>query len=187
MNSLKLYPLITVILLGIGCMEAQQKNVSQIETHCQTHLPRLWKDIEMIKNDNVKIVYNDQIRGPGAARGATQIALNPRFILNEVKNFPEDRLIVVLLHEYGHILHNREQTDPAQISRGDHEYAAFRYSVEETYKRAIDNDSGPLRQVVKNLQLRAEKGRPEDAHTQGIEKLMKDDIWHKAVAWVEEN
>ena len=107
--------------------------------------------------------------------------MNPKFLINKNENYPEDRLIIVVIHEYGHILYNRK-TPKEKRNRIKNEQAAFEYSIEVAIKMTEEKrDYGPLKQVVKNLKNRNEIGKPEDPHTKAIKNLMKEPIWQKAI------
>ena len=162
------------------------EEAKKLEDKVKTNLPKLWTLIETMKSNDVTIRYQQGIGGggPGAASGKNIMILNPRYLNEEIEGYPEDRLVVVTLHEYGHILLNRTTTQEERNPL-KHEHAAFKYSVEQSIIRANNGDYGPLKQVVKNLKIRAKRGRAEDPHTGAIKQLMTEDVWKKGVKMLE--
>ncbi|MEJ6601803.1 MAG: hypothetical protein QNL51_04430 [Opitutaceae bacterium] len=124
--------------------------------------------------------------GPGKASGTDQIVISTFFLTKNLPKYPEDRLVIVLLHEFGHILFNRE-TKRSERNRVKHELFAFAYSIKATIKLADNGDPGPLEQVIKNLKIRNETGKPKDPHTIAIKQLIKTPLWTNATAALEEN
>jgi hypothetical protein len=61
------------------------------------------------------------------------------FLTNDLPRYPEDRLVIVLFHEF----------------------AAFGYSLEMAKELAEKGDFGPLEQVLKNLKIPAKTENPK--------------------------
>ncbi|KMT66959.1 hypothetical protein [Catenovulum maritimum] len=139
-------------------------------------LPKLWSVIDQITNQDVNIYITPIEKGLGKARGKNSIYIAPRAFIHDLKAYPEDRLIVVLLHEYGHILFNR-QSNRKSNNKAEHEYAAFKYSVQHALRIAEKGDSGPIRQLVHYLPLRVQNGKKSDPHTIALKKLTKENFW----------
>ena len=124
--------------------------------------------------------------GSGKASGTDQIVISTFFLTKDLPKFPEDRLVIVLLNEFGHILFNRE-TDRSQRNPVKHELFAFAYSIKTAIKLAENGDSGPLQEVVKNVKIRNETGKPKDPHTIAIKELIKTPLWTSVTAALEGN
>lgn len=149
--------------------------------------PKLWKTLEMITKDGVEISFNKDLKNPGRTL-KTRIELNTGLMVGKVAAFPEDRLVIVALHEYGHVLYGRKVVANPTLNAGktafersaENEYQAFRYSITQAIAMAKEGDKGPLNEVIKNLKQRGEKGRADDAHTVAIKRLMAEPFWQQA-------
>ena len=162
-----------------GTLSASQ--FRQVIHHCQTHRPRFWNLLEEVRDQDVQITLsNERKGGPGKARGKHWIVLSTFYLVNNLPQYPEDRLIIVLLHEYGHILHNRTKGRHDQ-SRVANEFAAFRYSLEAAGQLAEKGDAGPLREALYRMETRSRKGRPDDPHTIALKQLINDPLWQRSV------
>lgn len=156
--------------------------------HCETNLPKLWSAIQTVKEQDVHIeITNRKMSGPGAASGTDRIVLNSRFLTEDVPAFPEDRLIIVLFHELGHIVFNRN-TPRNQRNPAKNEFAAFSYSLILAKKLALAGDYGPLEQVTKNLVQRQKMGnkRQKGAHyTTALNELIGNKLWNECIELLE--
>ncbi len=156
----------------------------EIRSACEKNLPKMWKELQTIEQDGVPIVFNAEMNGPGRAKGKV-MELNPEFFIKKKLEFPEDRLLIVIVHEYGHILFNRIKGDKLENlslfdKQVENEYQAFKYSVEWASEYAKNGDKGPLEQVVTNLKTRASNGKSDDPHIAAIKRLMTEAVWKKA-------
>ncbi|OQX39017.1 MAG: hypothetical protein B0D91_02630 [Oceanospirillales bacterium LUC14_002_19_P2] len=137
--------------------------------------------LEDIRNQDVQITLsNERKGGPGKAVGEHRIVLSTFYLTNDLPQYPEDRLIIVLLHEYGHILYNRQKARNDQ-SRVANEFAAFRYSLEVAGQLAKKGDTGPLREALHRMKARSQTGRPDDPHTIALKQLMNDPLWQASI------
>ena len=153
--------------------------------HVESNLPKVWNTLTSIRENGVNVrLTSERKMGPGKAAGTDQIVISTFFLTNDLPKFPEDRLVIVLLHEFGHILHNRE-TERGQRNPVKHEFFAFAYSIKMAIKLAENGDSGPLDQVIKNLKIRNKSGKPKDPHTIVIKELIKTPLWTNATAALE--
>lgn len=139
-------------------------------------LPKFWKIIEQIKKQDVNIYITPLKKSLGKAKGKNSIYITPRAFTRKLKAYPEDRLVVVLLHEYGHIVFNRQSNWKAS-NKVDREYAAFKYSVKQASHMAEKGDVGPLKQLIHYLPLRVKNGKRSDPHTIALKKLTKEKFW----------
>jgi len=157
----------------------------EIRSECEKNLPKMWKELQIIEQDNVPIVFLSEMRGPGRAKGDV-MELNPNFFIKKNLEYPEDRLLIVVVHEYGHILFNRIKGDKLESlspfeKKVENEYQAFKYSVEWASEYAKNGDKGPLKQVITNLKSRAaSKSKSDDPHPPAIKRLMAEPLWSKA-------
>ncbi|WP_211825021.1 hypothetical protein [Kistimonas asteriae] len=153
----------------------------QVVHYCQTHRPRFWGLLVDIRDQDVQIILsNERKGGPGKAGGKHRIVLSTFYLMNDLPQYPEDRLMIVLLHEYGHILYNR-QKDRNDRSRVANEFAAFRYSLEAAGQLAKKGDAGPLREALHRMEARSRNGRPDDPHTIALKQLTNDPLWQASI------
>ena len=153
--------------------------------HCEANLPKVWDVLNSIRENGVNVrLTGERKMGPGKASGTDQIVISTFFLTKDLPKFPEDRLVIVLLHEFGHILFNRE-TNRSQRNPVKHEFFAFAYSIKAAIKLAENGDPGPLEQVIKNLKLRNDTGKPKDPHTIAIKELIKTPLWTSSLAQLE--
>ena len=165
--------------------DLSNKEFKKIVEYCQRELPKLWAIMETIKDDGVHVKISGEMRGPGKASGKDRMVIGSKFLIDDMPQFPEDRLIIVLYHEFGHIKLNRE-TARGQRNPVKHELAAFSYSLEAAKKMAEDGDYGPLEQVLHFLKLRLERGQAKDPHTLALRQLVGNDLWEECVSVLEE-
>ncbi len=162
-----------------------KEEFQSILEHCQSKLPKLWTAINAVKNQDVHIkISNEKMSGPGKASGIDRIVLNSRFLVKDNPNFPEDRLIIVLYHEFGHIVFNRK-TPHNMRNPVMNEFAAFSYSLMMAKKMAEEGDTGPLLQVTRNLIQRKETGNQRQKkapHTLALNKLIGNELWQECIA-----
>lgn len=185
--SLWLLALTSVPLFAHAQLEQAAKENEAAKAACQKELPKLWQEIEQIEKDAVTIVFDKDLKNPGRTRG-NNIDLNANLILKKNPQFPEDRLIIVLLHEYGHVLYGRKMKSAptSNLARSpferasENEFQAFKYSVEQAIERAKKGDKGPLNQVVKNLKIRAAQCKTDDPHCPAIKRLVEEPLWNEA-------
>lgn len=153
--------------------------------HCEVNLPKVWDTLNSIRESGVNVRLTPERKmGPGKAAGTGQMVISTFFLTKDLPKFPEDRLVIVLLHEFGHILFNRE-TSRSQRNPVKHEFFAFAYSIKMAQELANKGDPGPLDQVVKNIKLRHQNGKPKDPHTIAIKQLIKTPLWTSSLAQLE--
>ena len=109
--------------------DLSKKEFEEVIEYCQNQFPKLWAIMESIKNDGVHIKISSEMKGPGKAFGKDRMVISSRVLKEELPQFPEDRLIILLYHEFGHIKLNRE-TDKSQRIPAEHREFAEEKRVE---------------------------------------------------------
>jgi hypothetical protein len=141
------------------------------------HYPKLWEIVDEINKNDVDIyityIKNDS---PGRARGNHSISMNYKTFFHGSKSYPEGRLVVVMLHEYGHILFNRNN-DNKSATKADREYAAFKYSVKRAVTLADNGYMDPIHQLMIYLPLRLKQGKKGSPHNVALKRLTKEKLW----------
>lgn len=101
------------------------------------------------------------------------VRLDVRFLLQAQPGFDDDRLVVVLYHEIGH-LHYYRRVLPGQRTPIASERAAFDYSLLKTRELAAAGDCGPLRTGVRFMHLRSESADLADPHVRALKQLVQE-------------
>ncbi|GAB5560487.1 MAG: hypothetical protein SynsKO_21340 [Synoicihabitans sp.] len=162
-----------------------QEEFTNVLKHCESQLPKIWSTLNLMREKGVNIRLSPERKmGPGKAAGTDRMVLSTFFLTKDLPKFPEDRLVVVILHEFGHLLFNRE-TKRNERNPVKHEFFAFAHSIKATMALAEAGYYGPLDQAIKNISIRAENGKPKDPHTIAIKQLIKTPLWAEAVAFLE--
>ncbi|MCH5599971.1 hypothetical protein [Niabella ginsengisoli] len=109
---LRIYALLSIcILFCIGAFaqapHQERANDKEVNAFVEKTYPKLWKELKKIEKEGTAVEFFTSMKGPGRA-GKEKIQLNQSYFNQPRPAFPEDRLIVVVLHEYGHILHAKK-------------------------------------------------------------------------------
>jgi hypothetical protein len=119
---------------------------------CATRFPKFYHEFKDIqKRDTLirKIVFlrnQDLNGGPAKARMRGNILIDVKYLETEQPDFDDNRLIVVLYHEIGH-LHYFMGVPPPQRDIMQNEKYAFEYSLKKTKEMADNGDCLPLKPV----------------------------------------
>jgi len=122
-----------------------------------------------------------QLLGPNVGVGFAQenqgVILNNYFLRVDDPNFSEDRLIVVLFHELGHMKYFAEVPKLERIQE-DSEFRAFENSILETRRLAEQqNDPGPLNLAMRCIALRQISGREPQHYQAAIDRIIASELW----------
>ena len=142
--------------------------------------PKFYREFQYIKaNDHLikKIRFvQQQAIGPAFASPKGEITINVEFIQTPKPNFDDNRLIVVLYHEVGH-LHYYLNTKQPNWNPEDSEKAAFEYSLARTKDMAEKGDCLPLQSGLKFMKLRSEGTNLQDAHVRALKRMVKEPLY----------
>lgn len=108
---------------------------------------------------------------PAAAFPNGAVRLDRRFLEQPQPGFDDNRLVVVLYHEVGH-LHYFAQVLPGQRTPAASEQAAFEYSLLKTRQLAEAGDCAPLQAGLQAMRQRSQAGSPTDSHVQALRRLV---------------
>lgn len=188
-----------ILLLSVLTFSAsaQQKPYTKIADsiaykvieQCKTTYPKFYREFEYIKaNDslikNITFIQEKGV-GPAFASPKGMITINLEFIINNKPNFDDNRLIVVLYHEVGHLHYyvnkKREDWNPENSEK-----AAFEYSLFKTKEIAEKNDCLPLKTGVKFMKLRSESDDLKDPHVRALKRMVNEPLYAGYVKYVEE-
>jgi hypothetical protein len=154
-----------------------QNKYDKVLRYNQKIYPKLWETIDEITKNDVDVYITYLKKGsPAQTRGKHSISMNYKIFFHPSKHYPQGRLVVVMLHEYGHILFNRNKSNKG-ATRTEREYYAFKYSVERAIELAHDGYREPIEQLVHYLPLRLKHGKKGNPHNQALKKLTQEKFW----------
>lgn len=103
------------------------------------------------------------------AKGFIRIDIN--YIGSQAQNYDDNRLIIVLFHEIGHLHYFKENRGVA-IDEKENEKYAFLYSLKRAKELADNGDCGPLTTGLKFMKQRSENGNPNDPHFMALSEIL---------------
>ncbi|MGI4872906.1 MAG: hypothetical protein ACRYFX_17235 [Janthinobacterium lividum] len=140
--------------------------------------PKFTRALQLLQQQDtllrqVVLVQPARPAGPAAASPTGVVRLDVRYLLQLQPDFDDDRLVVVLYHEIGH-LHYYLRVPPGQRTPMASERAAFDYSLLKTRELAVAGDCGPLRKGVYFMRLRSESSDVADPHVRALKQLVQE-------------
>ena len=152
--------------------------------------PKFYKEFQDIRSKdhlikNFRFVETKKL-GPAFASPKGIITINIEFLNNPKPGFDDNRLIVVLYHEIGH-LHYYVTTDPANRNSANSEKAAFEYSLLKTREMAENGDCLPLATGVRFMKQRSLSNEIKDPHVSALKLMVNEPLYHEYVKYVNEN
>jgi hypothetical protein len=187
---------ITLIILTTTA-SAQNNNPEIIDSlsaatliqKCAQTFPKFYREFQYIKAHDALIKRFVFIRvggaNPASASPNGVIRINVKFLENEQPDFDDNRLIVVLYHEIGH-LHYFLNTPQANRNPDDSEQAAFEYSLLKTKEIAEKGDCLPLKTGLKFMKLRSEGTNLADPHVHALKRIVTEPLYANYVKYVED-
>jgi hypothetical protein len=123
--------------------------------------------------------------GPGVCAGRAQspdkVIINNWYIRGMVPDYSENRMIVVLYHELGHIAYFKglggRSADDAES-----EFQAFKNSLVECRKLAQGGDKGPLRTALHFIGQRQTSGHEPAYYQTALDRIVVDSLWGESQA-----
>src|SRR5690606_3518823 len=94
----------------------------------------------------------------------------------------DNRLIVVLYHEIGH-LHYFNAIPKGKRNPEDSEKAAFEYSLQKTKEMAAQNDCLPLETGLQFMFLRSQSNQTSDPHVRALKRMVNESLYAEYVAY----
>jgi hypothetical protein len=164
-----------------------------METYDLDRLPKLSRCVHEAINSGfaIKIERCGPGKNPGMASTSGNIVINNWFLRGMAPEYSEDRLIVVLYHEIGHIKHFRSlelsESDPLP-NQAESEYWAFENSLKECLHLHMSGDSGPLRTALHFIARRQSSGTEPPFYQKALDRIVSSDLWrdcHAATTGIE--
>ena len=143
--------------------------------------PKFYKLLYNLKKNESKLKAYVFVRGhgngsPAAASRTGTIIIDISFIESNIPNYDDNRLIVVLYHELGHLYFFSEH-DNSNISSEDNEKYAFEYSLKRTKGLAEEGDCLPLKTGLKFMKLRSESDNLQDDHVRALKRMVNEQLF----------
>jgi hypothetical protein len=191
----KLIQLSLLLILAFGTKSYAQQGLTldSAETQallkkCAVKYPKFYREFNYIKAHDTLIkkflfVRSNLDNGPAKAGRQGNIFIDVSYLENERPNFDDNRLIVVLYHEIGH-LHYYLKVPAGMGDPLDSEQAAFEYSLLKTKEIAEKGDCQPLKAGVKFMKLRSEGTNLQDPHVRALKKIIPSDLYAGYVQYV---
>jgi hypothetical protein len=144
-------------------------------------LPKFYTAYEKIKSDKYFKGYRF-IRGNGSGTPAKAngkngiIILDLSFIENNVDTYDDNRLVVVVYHELGHLYYFKKNEESNRNSQ-DNEKFAFEFSLKKTKELAEKGDCEPLKTGVKFMSLRSQSNNLNDEHVRALKIMVNEPLF----------
>jgi hypothetical protein len=113
---------------------------------------------------------------PAAAFANGAVRLDRRYLEHPQPGFDDNRLVVVLYHEIGH-LHYFSQVPPARRDAQASERAAFDYSLLKTKALAEAGDCAPLQTGLRFMLQRSQSDDLADPHVRALKSLVQEPLY----------
>ena len=121
----------------------------------------------------VVVTNSGPLGSPAAAFGNGAVRLDRRFLEHPQPGYDDNRLVVVLYHEVGH-LHYFSAVPPGQRNSEASERAAFDYSLLKTKALAEAGDCAPLQTGLRFMLLRSQSSDLTDPHVRALKSLVQE-------------
>ena len=122
------------------------------------------------KMKEIKFVRTNGGKGPAWAGGGA-MTFDLYYIENLIPNYDDNRLVVILYHELGHLYDNVSK------SAAEREEQAFRFSIIKLKKIADDGDCGPLSTGLYFMRERSKSNDLSDPHNIGLKNLIQTNLF----------
>lgn len=129
---------------------------------------------------------NKKATGPGFANPDGTVTLNLDYFINKKPRVNDDRLIVILYHEVGH-LHYYSKNPKGKRSPEESEKYAFEYSLKMTKEMAANKDCLPLKAGLYFMLQRSKSDEVSDPHVRALKRMVNEPLYAEYVAYQKEN
>lgn len=153
-----------------------------------SRFPKFYREFNNLKQTDKKIKNFKFIRGnghgnPASASNNGVITIDLSFIETSNPNFDDNRLVVVLYHELGHLYYFAEYktTDNTE----DNEKFAFEYSLKRTKELAENGDCLPLKTGLKFMKLRSQSDNIADEHVRALKRMVNEPLYLEYMQYIE--
>jgi hypothetical protein len=152
--------------------------------------PKFIREFQYINKTEQKIKGFDFFRGnstgsPAKASKDGVIHLDVSFLENPPNDYDDNRFVVVLYHELGHLYYFTNNTN--DNNREDNEKFAFEFSLRRTKNLALFGDCQPLKTGLKFMQQRSLSNDLQDEHVRALKRMMNSPMIKSYLSFVEQN
>jgi hypothetical protein len=189
---------LTFLLLLFTCLQtwAQQQvvdsaTVNRVMGSVAIKFPKFYREFNYIKGHdslikNIFFVrYGGADNGPAKAGPKGNIFIDIKYLENEQPGFNDDRLIVVLYHEIGHLHYFMTVPLPDREIMANEKFA-FEYSLLKTKELAEKGDCMPLKTGLKFMQLRSQGTNLQDPHVQALKLMVAEPLYAGYLQYVKD-
>lgn len=142
--------------------------------------PKFYSVYQKIKKDKYFKAYNfitgNGLSSPASANSNGIITLDLAFIENNIQNFDDNRLVVVVYHELGHLYYFKNN-DESDWNRQNNEKFAFEFSLKKIKEIAEKGDCEPLKTGLKFMTLRSQSNNLNDEHVRALKILINEPLF----------
>lgn len=155
--------------------------------------PKLQKHVQELRESYpIAIERMGPAMCAGIAREGYGVTINNYYLRNDTPqavqdDFPDDRLVIVLFHEIGHLEYFKS-TLPNERNCEDSEYAAFEHSLVKAKELAEQGgDFGPLQQALKHIRLRQQSGKEDKDYQAALNRIVSSELWNSCEKMMQTN
>ena len=174
--------ILSVLFFNISLSQevVDEKTGNSIIESLSNKLPKFYNAFKKIKTEKYFKAYSF-IRGNGSGSAAFAhsngiIKLDLSFIENNIQDYDDNRLVVVIYHELGHLYYFNEN-DKSTWDRQNNEKFAFEFSLKKTKEIAEKGDCEPLKTGVKFMTLRSQSDNLNDEHVRALKIMVKEPLF----------
>lgn len=191
---MRIFIIITLLICTNFIATAQHVKVTdatgyRIVEENQKAFPKFYKLFHhLLENEPLlkQVVFiNKKGQGPGFANPNGTVTLNLDYFVNKKPHFDDNRLIVVLYHEIGHLRYFNK-TAKGKRNPEDSEKAAFEYSLQKTKEMAVNKDCLPLKAGLHFILLRSQSNEMSDPHVRALKRMVNEPLYAGYVAYQKE-
>lgn len=190
--------LVLTAVITVCTAFAQQRVMVDPETanavlkQSETTFPKFCRELAYIMANDKLIKQVNFVRtqmqngSPASASPRGFVNIDISYLENPKPGFDDNRLIVVLYHEIGH-LHYFNSVPPPNRTPMDSEKAAFEYSLIKTREMAEKGDCLPLQTGLKFMKLRSESNNLQDAHVRALKLMVTEPLYFNYLAYAKQH
>ena len=157
---------------------AEEEGKTIIEKY-SSKFPKFFREFQYVSKNESKIKEFKFTRGnsngtPAKASKDGKIILDVSYLETTSNNdFDDNRLVIVLYHELGHLYYNSKNQNG---NVEDNEKFAFEFSLKRAKDLAVKGDCGPLNTGMKFMQLRSLSNQLQDPHVRALKRIFNEPL-----------
>jgi hypothetical protein len=167
--------------------------IHKVLIKCEKKFPKFYREFNYIKTHDTlikKIIFvqpeTSLDNGPAKAGPKGNIFIDIKYLEHEQPGFDDDRLIVVLYHEIGH-LHYFATVPVVNRNPEENEKYAFEYSLAKTKELAEKGDCRPLEVGLKFMKSRSETDNMQDPHVRALKRMLSQPVYNDYLQYVKQH